>query len=272
MVNWFDTHCHLQAGDFNNDRATVFKRAEEAGVKYILLSTSYLEDSRSAVDLALEYKNVYCSIGFHPHEAKRWNDSSADKLKKLYQKAGSKAKKLNRDNPVKAIGETGLDYYRDNSPRNVQKQVYREHILLAYELQLPLIIHERQAFQESYQVLRWAYENKFLLAEAGVAHCFSGSWESAQLLMAIGFSIGLDGPVTFKNAKRPKEIAKKIPLDKLLLETDAPYLTPEPKRGKRNESSYLPYIGEEIARLRQQDVATIAKETLKNGKRVFSIK
>jgi TatD DNase family protein len=271
-LTWFDTHVHLQDKAFSKDRAQVFARAKKAGVDYILLATSYLEDSRQAVELALEYDHVYCSIGFHPHDSKRWNANSAQKLKNLYQKTATRAKKLGRANPIVAVGEIGLDHYRDLSPRNVQKQVYREQLLLAYELQLPVIIHEREAFQASYEMLRWAYEQGFLQKEPGVAHCFSGSWESAQLLMAMGFTIGLDGPVTFKNARKSKEIATKIPLEKLLIETDAPYLTPEPKRGKRNESSYLPYIGEEIAKLRAQDIAIIAKTTTENGKRVFSIK
>ncbi|NLJ70348.1 MAG: TatD family hydrolase [Clostridiaceae bacterium] len=271
-LTWFDTHCHLQDKAFAADRAQVFQRAKEEGVEYILLSTSYLEDSRAAAELALQYENVYCSMGFHPHDTKRWNANSAQKLKNLYQKTEIQAKKMDRANPIVAIGEIGLDYYRDLSPRNVQQQVFREQLLLAYELQLPVIIHEREAFQASYEILRWAYEQGFLQKEAGVAHCFSGSWESAQLMLALGFVIGLDGPVTYKNAKRPKEIARKISLDKLLLETDAPYLTPEPKRGKRNESAYLPYIGQEIATLRSEELKIIAEQTTANGKRVFNIK
>lgn len=271
-ITWFDTHCHLQDNAFNADRDQTFQRAKDAGVEYILLSTSFLEDSRKAAEIALQYENVYCSMGFHPHDAKKWNANSAQKLKNLYQKAEIQAKKLDRANPIVAIGEIGLDYYRDLSPRNVQQQVFREQLLLAYELQLPIIIHEREAFQASYEILRWAYEQGFLQKEAGVVHCFSGSWESAQLILALGFVIGLDGPVTYKNAKRPKEIAREISLDKLLLETDAPYLTPEPKRGKRNESAYLPYIGQEIAALRSEDLAIIAEQTTANGKRVFNIK
>ena len=271
-MKWFDTHCHLQDEAFEKDRKQVFDRAQAANVEYILLSTSFIEDAKEAANLALQYENVYCAMGIHPQEASRWDTNSADNLKKLYQQIGNKAKKLGRDNPIKAIGEIGLDYHWDNDPHELQKLVYKEQIRLAHELQLPIIIHERDAFQESYHILRWAYDNNLLMKEAGVCHCFSGSWESAQQLIKLGFLIGLDGPVTFKNARKAKEIASKIDLNKLLLETDSPYLTPEPHRGKRNESSYIPFIGQTIAALREEKIEMIAKRTLENGKRVFLIK
>ncbi|NLJ94082.1 MAG: TatD family hydrolase [Clostridiaceae bacterium] len=269
---WFDTHSHLQDKAFASDRDQVFQRAKDAGVEYILLATSNIEDSRVAAELALEHQNVYCSIGIHPQEAGRWDQKSAQFLKKIYRDIGKKAKRLGRDNPIKAIGEIGLDYHWDNDPREVQKFVYKEQIRLANELNLPVIIHEREAYQDSYDILEWAYNNGLLKDEPGVSHCFSGSWQGAQRLIKLGFTIGLDGPVTFKNARKAKEIAAKINLEKLLLETDAPYLTPEPYRGKRNESSYLPYIGKVVAELRNAKIEDIAKQTLINGKRVFSIK
>ncbi len=270
-IIWFDTHCHLQDEAFAEDRSDVFQRAEAANVQYILLATSSLADSKLAVELALEYRQVYCSIGYHPEAVNEWQENSVEELRELYLTTAAKAEQLGRDNPIKAIGEIGLDYYWDKSQIDLQKVMYKEQIKLAHELNLPLIVHERDAFQDSFEILKQAYEKGFLKTEAGVCHCFSGSIESAERLIQLGFLIGLDGPVTFKNAKRPKEVAAKVDLQKLVLETDSPYLTPEPNRGKRNESSYLPYIGQEIAALRNMSVQEIADQTRENGKRLFAI-
>ncbi len=269
---WFDTHCHLQDEAFQDDRSEVFNRARANGVSYILLAASNLEDSKEALELALAHENVYCAMGYHPQDALAWDENSKENLLKLYRQAEKRAKELKRDNPIRAIGEIGLDYHWDTTPRDLQKYIYEEQIRLAAELHLPLIIHERDAFADSFAILKNASENQLLLEESGVCHCFSGSSESAAEVIKLGFLIGLDGPVTFKNAKKSKQIAKEIDLSKLLLETDSPYLTPEPHRGKRNESSYLPYIGKVIAELRGQDPAEIAKQTTENAKRLFSIR
>lgn len=268
---WFDSHCHLQDEQFAADRTEVFARARQQGIKYILLSTSNLADAEIALELAFSMPDVYCAMGFHPEDAQLFTHSSCADLKNLFHQAAKQAERLGRDNPIRAIGEIGLDYHWDTNPRDLQKFVYREQIRLASELELPLIIHERDAFADSFEILQWASKANLLLPEAGVCHCFSGSWESAQQVLQLGFLIGLDGPVTFKNAKKPKLIAKEIELEKLLLETDSPYLTPEPNRGKRNESSFLPFIGQTIAELREQDLALIAAQTTRNARRLFRI-
>ncbi len=271
-LTWFDTHCHLQDEAFDKDREEVFLRAKEAGIKYILLSTSNYEDSKIAIDIALQNEGVFCAMGCHPQDVNTWNDDSVQNFRDLYEETAKRAEREGKDNPIKAIGEIGLDYHWDTSQKEKQKIVYQEQIKLAHELKLPLIIHERDAFQDSYQILQWAYQHELLAEEAGVCHCFSGSWESAELVIKLGFLIGLDGPVTFKNAKKPKEIAQRIDLNKLIIETDSPYLTPEPNRGKRNESAYIPHIGKVIAEIRNVEIRKIADVTTANGKRLFSVK
>ncbi len=271
MISWFDSHSHLQDEAFDEDRDQVFARAKAAGVDQILLSTSFVEDAEIALKLAWQHEGLYSAMGLHPQEAMRWNDSYPDQMKELYHKAEKKAADLGRTNPIRAVGEIGLDYHWDTADRQTQDRVYRQQIYLAHDLGLPLIIHERDAFQDSYEILKWARKEGLLMELAGVCHCFSGSWEGAELLMDLGFMIGLDGPVTFKNGRKAKEIASKIDLEYLVLETDSPYLTPEPNRGKRNESSYLPYIGQFVADLRSEPVEKVAHQTKANAQRLFRL-
>lgn len=269
---WFDSHCHIQAGEFDADREQVLARAIEAGIDYLLLATTDLADSKRVLELARHYPGVYCSAGFHPHEAEGWEEGSYRALKTLILEANQEAADLGRPPYFVAVGEIGLDYYYDHSPREVQRKVFRRQIALAHELGLPIIVHEREAFQDSFQILQEAVAEGLLPSERpGVCHCFSGSVESGQMLLDLGFYLGFDGPITFKNAKQPPKVASTIRLDRLLLETDSPYLTPVPFRGKRNEPARLVLIGEKLAALRDLDLDLVASQTSHNSLELFGL-
>jgi len=252
----FDSHSHISDEKFNNDREDVINRAKENGVKLIMNPGVDLESSKKAVVLSEKYEMIYAAVGFHPHEAKYMDDTML-----LLIKALAKNKK------VKAIGEIGLDYYYDHSPRDIQKECFIKQIRLAKELKLPIIIHDRDANQDTIDILK--EENAF---ETGVLmHCYSGSVELAKEYINLGAYISLAGPVTFKNAKKPKEVAKYVPIDRILIETDSPYLSPEPKRGKRNESSNVEYVCNQIAILKDLSFDVVAEATYDNAKRFFKI-
>lgn len=266
MTVWFDTHCHIQEDDYNEDRHEVLRRAFDAGVRYITLATSNVADSEAAVELASRYRGVYASVGVHPHDAESWDDSSADRLKRLLE-----VKHADGSPVVVGVGEIGLDYYYDNSPREIQKTVYRRQLELAAEWELPVIIHERDAFADSYAILRQAAEDDLLRPVAGVCHCFSGSPESARLLTALGFYIGVDGPLTFKNARKAPEVVDSIIRERLVVETDSPFLTPVPFRGKRNEPARVVLVGQKVAEIWQTDEAEAARQTTENALRLYHI-
>lgn len=249
-----DTHCHLEMSEFDNDRDSVIERAKASNIEAIITIGSDPESNESAIRLGKRYDSVYCSVGIHPHSAISFTDDIYEKLKGWAS-----------NRKVVAIGETGLDYHYMNSPREIQKNVFRRHIGLAKEMNLPLIVHSRDAKSDTLNILKEGGIIK------GVLHCFSGDIEMAEAVMSLGFYISIAGPVTFKNAKRLKEIARLIPDDYLLLETDSPYLSPEQVRGKRNEPSYIVYIVSEIARLRGVKEEDIARLTTLNAKRLFGI-
>ncbi len=249
-----DTHCHLEMDDFDPDRDEIIKRAKDVGIEAIITIGSDLESNIKGLKLCVQYDLIYLSMGIHPHDA---TDFSEDIYLKLREWASQ--------DKVVAIGETGLDYHYENSPREIQKDVFRRHLTLAKETGLPIIIHSREAKKDTLEIIREAGVYR------GVLHCFSGDLEMAEKAMAMGFYISLAGPVTFKNAKKPKEIAKAIPDDYLLIETDAPYLSPEPFRGKRNEPSYLVQTAKIIAELRNITLEDIARITTLNAKRLFGI-
>ncbi len=252
----FDTHAHLNAEQFNEDQDEVIRRAKENGVTRIVNIGFNRETIPTSVALAEKYDFIYTAVGWHPQDAKDMLEEDYDWLREL-----SKHEK------VVAIGEIGLDYYWDTSPRVVQQVVFRRQIQLAKELKLPIVIHNRDAHQDVVDILR--EENA---AEVGgIMHCFSGSLEMAKQCLDMNFHISFGGPVTFKNAKKPKEIAQEIPLDRLLIETDCPYLTPEPYRGKRNETGYVRYVAEAIAQLRGMSSEELAYHTMENAKRLFKI-
>ncbi len=255
-MSFFDTHAHLDDSVFAGDLDKVLERARAAGVVLILNAGFDLESSAAAVELAGKHREIYAAVGIHPHEAAGAGPDYLERLEKLA--AHSK---------VVAIGEIGLDYYRDLSPRRVQKKVFWEQLELAKKLGKPVIIHDRDAHGDVMDILR-----RFAPGLAGgVMHCYSGSWEMARECVSLGFYISLAGPVTYPNAVRLKDIAARLPEECLLVETDAPYLAPQAFRGKRNEPAYVVHTVEEIARLRNKEPGYIAKITSENGRRLFGI-
>lgn len=251
-----DSHCHLNDRQFQRDQRQVLERARQEGVSTIVCVGYDLPSSREVVALAKRHSNLYVVVGVHPHDAKELDEAGIEALEKLAQSPR-----------VVAIGEMGLDYYRDLSPRKVQQEVFRRQIQLARRLKLPIVVHDRDAHGEVMQILR---EEK-AADVGGVLHCFSGSWEMAKECIDMGFYISLAGPVTYRNSKTPQEVARKVPLDWLLVETDAPYLTPEPLRGRRNEPANVKLVAEKIAELRGLSREEFAEAAKANTKRVFQI-
>jgi len=251
-----DSHAHLDDRRFDRDRDRLIKSLKEFGVELVINPGADLSSSIKAVSLAEEYDNIYAAVGVHPHSAKEMDESTIGLLKSF----------TNREKVI-AIGEIGLDYYYDNSPRDVQRKRFIEQLNLAKEVNLPVIIHSREANKDTFDILKEAQDGSL----RGVMHCFSGSVEMAMEYIKLGFYISLAGPVTFKNARVPKEVAKAVPLDKLMIETDAPYLTPEPYRGKRNEPIYVRYVAGTIAELKGLTFEEVAKQTAENTKRLFNI-
>jgi TatD DNase family protein len=215
-----------------------------------------LESSQEAVQLAQRYPQIYAVVGVHPHDAKQLDQNTLDELYKLA-----------REPKVVAIGEIGLDFYRDLSPRDVQRQAFVQQIKLAQELSKPIVIHDRDAHQEVLDTIRREKAG----SNGGIMHCYSGHLPLAIDLMKEGFHISFAGPVTFKNARKSHEVAAHIPLDRLLIETDCPYLTPEPLRGKSNEPAYVVHVAEAIARLRRKPVEEIAYLTSRNAAQVYRL-
>ncbi len=270
---WFDTHAHIQSEDFRDDFPDVLARARAAGVTRILLPGSTEADSRDACRLSVNNPMLYAAVGVHPHDAKTWDNGSADRFAKLVRTTNDKALKAGRDRCVVAYGEIGLDFHYDFSPRDVQRAVFRKQLELAHELRLPVIVHMRDATETTLKMLREAYEDELFSKDlpAGVVHCYSGSAETVPFLLELGFMIGFDGPITYKNARKPLEALAAVPIDSLVLETDAPYLTPHPHRGKRNEPSYLPFIGKKAAEIHNLDIEDVAAQTTANALRLFRL-
>ncbi len=251
-----DTHAHLDLEEFAADFPEVLERAKENGVGWIVNIGYDLESSRRAVALARQFPQFYAAIGVHPHEAEGADEATWPVLTDL----ASEPKAV-------AVGEIGLDYYRDLSPRPRQQAVFRRQIALARELGRPVIIHDRDAHQDTLTILKEERAGEL----GGVMHCFSGSWETAKECLKLGFYISIAGPVTFRNAPKVQEVAQKAPLDRLLVETDSPYLAPDPYRGKRNESAYVRLVAEKIASLRGIGFEQVAEATTANARRLFGI-
>ncbi|NOZ25485.1 MAG: YchF/TatD family DNA exonuclease [Nitrospirae bacterium] len=249
-----DTHCHLEMSAFDPDRDGVMERARNAGIAAIVTVGSDLEGSEKAVMLAGKYDFVYASVGIHPHDARDYAPEAAERIRIW-----------SREEKVVAIGETGLDYHYDHSPRDIQRRVFEKHLDLALELGLPVIIHSRDAKADTLKILSASGVSR------GVMHCFSGDMEMAEQVMAMGLYVSFAGPVTFKNARSLQETASSIPDEYLLIETDAPYLTPVPLRGKRNEPSFLLHTARKLAELRGVSVDDIARITTLNAGRLFGI-
>lgn len=253
----FDTHVHLNADQFNEDLVSVIERAKEAGVETMLVVGFDRPTITKAIQLAETYDFIYASVGWHPVDA---IDMTEEDLIWLEELAAHPK--------VVALGEMGLDYYWDKSPKEVQKEVFRKQIQLAKKVKLPIVIHNREATADIVQILQEEGAEEV----GGVMHCYSGSVETALQCINMNFYISLGGPVTFKNAKKPKEVAAAVPLEKLLIETDCPYLAPHPYRGKRNEPGYVKLVAEKIAEIKEIPYEEVAKQTTANAKKLFDIR
>jgi TatD DNase family protein len=253
----FDSHTHLDDSRFDEDREQVIKRALERGVEFMMNPGADLASSQRAVKLAKKYEMIYAAVGIHPHDAKDVDQMTLELIEQLA-----------KEDKVKAIGEIGLDYHYDNSPREIQKQVFIEQIRMAQTLGLPIIIHDRDANQDVLDILKMeeAFENGVLM------HCFSGSAELARQYVKLGAYLSIAGPLTYKNARKSHEVVMEVPLDRLMIETDAPYLTPMPFRGKRNEPAYVHFVCEEMAKLKGLTYEEVATQTKANAKKFFKIK
>ncbi len=248
-----DVHAHLDDEAFDGDRQEVLAKIKEAGI-IVVNAGSDIASSRFSVKLAQEYDFIYACVGVHPHEAQKVEQNYINELEEL---AG---------NPkVIGIGEIGLDYYYDISERNIQQRVFEEQIGLAKSLNLPIVVHNREAHKDTAEIL------KKTLPAKGLMHCYSGSLEMAQEFIQLGFYFSFGGVITFKNAKKPKEVASKLSLDRILLETDCPYLSPEPYRGKRNDPTRIPIIAGQMANLREISVEEVRAATYSNFNRLFNL-
>ncbi len=253
-----DTHAHLTAPDFDTDREAVLARAVEAGVEAIITVGFDLATSRQAVGLAARHPGLAAAVGIHPNSAHMLGPEEKAALADLACRP-----------EVRAIGETGLDYYRDRAPKDAQVESFQWHLVLARDLGLPVIVHDREAHSDTLDILRQHTGDRQV---AGVMHCFSGNEQIMEDVLALGMHISLGGPVTYANAKRPLEIARRVPLGRLLLETDCPWLTPAPYRGRRNEPAFVSLIAEKIAAVRGQTTAEVAMATSANARACFGLR
>ncbi|MCM3740064.1 TatD family hydrolase [Oceanobacillus luteolus] len=253
----FDTHVHLNAWQFKEDREETIQRAFDTGVKYMVVVGFDHETIPLAIEIAERYETIYAAVGWHPVDAIDMTDKELAWIEELSEHP-----------KVVAIGEMGLDYHWDKSPKDVQANVFRKQIRLAKKLDMPIIIHNREATEDIIQIL----EEEEAHMVGGIMHCYNDSVKYVQRVLDMNFYISLGGPVTFKNAPLPKEVAKEVPLERLLIETDAPYLAPHPKRGKRNEPAYVKLVAEQIAELRGIPLEEVERQTTENAFQIFNIK
>src|SRR5215213_612270 len=257
---FIDSHAHIDGAEFDQDRAEVIERAHAAGVSVILnvgTGDPHSGALERAVELGKAHESVYTAIGTHPHDARLYDDAAEQKIKNL----------INNERVI-AWGEIGLDFHYDNSPRDVQVDVFKRQLRAARECDLPVVIHTREAEAETIEILQSEYKDA---QRRGVFHCFSGSMELAQRAIEIGFMISFSGIVTFKKADELRAVAKLAPLDRLLIETDCPYLTPIPYRGKRNEPAYVVEVARCLAGLHNVSLAEMARITSENFNRFFGL-
>lgn len=251
--NIFDTHSHYDDDQFDNDRFSLLSSLKEKGVDKVVSCGCDIKSSRVNQMLSQKFDNYYFAAGFHPENLEGFDISNLEEIKKIAQ-----------DEKCLAIGEIGLDYHWMSSTKEKQIEFFKQQILLAKELDMPVIVHDREAHGDTLDILKE-------LKPKGVLHCFSGSKEMAKEIIKIGMYIGLNGVVTFKNARKSLEVVKEIPLDRLVLETDCPYLAPEPHRGKRNDSSYIPFIAKRIGEVLQMDAQEILDITNQNAHRLYEL-
>ncbi|STB44285.1 TatD family hydrolase [Clostridium perfringens] len=251
----FDTHAHYDSDSFDEDRENVIKELKENGVIGVLNCGSDLYGLRKSVELAKEFDMFYAAVGIHPENADEFNDEVVKEIKEFV-----------KNEKVKAIGEIGLDYYwEENPPREVQKEVFRAQMKLADELNLPVVIHDRDAHKDTLEIMK-EFPNVI-----GVVHCFSGSVEFAKECIKLGYYIGFTGVLTFKNAKKLVDVCREIPAERMLVETDCPFMAPVPFRGKRNKSDYIEYIIDKMSEIRGISGEEMNEILLNNKKRLFKI-
>jgi TatD DNase family protein len=253
-----DSHAHIQGKEYSGETEAVLQRASEAGVKQIIVvgGTGDMASNAAAVALADSWASLYATVGMHPHDAKEVGEEEVQELKKLVAHP-----------KVIAIGETGLDYYYNHSPREVQRRVFARFIRLAGETGLPLVVHERNSAQEVAELLREEGRGKV----QGVIHCFTGDYDAARAYLDLGFYLSFTGIITFKNAEPLRNVVRKVPLDHMLVETDSPYLTPVPHRGKRNEPAYVQFVAATIASVKSLTIEEVARATTNNVRALFRI-
>ena len=251
----FDTHSHYDSDSFDEDRENVIKELKENGVIGVLNCGSDLYGLRKSVELAKEFDMFYAAVGIHPENADEFNEDVVKEIKEFV-----------KNEKVKAIGEIGLDYYwEENPPREVQKEVFRAQMKLADELNLPVVIHDRDAHKDTLEIMK---EFPHVI---GVVHCFSGSVEFAKECIKLGYYIGFTGVLTFKNAKKLVDVCREIPAERMLVETDCPFMAPVPFRGKRNKSDYIEYIIDKMSEIRGISGEEMNEVLLNNKKRLFKI-
>jgi len=259
-----DTHCHLDFASFSEDRLEVLERAWEAGLTHILNPGIDLSSSLAAVQLAETHPGLFAAVGVHPNDARTWDETTLERL------AG-----LARHPKVVAIGEIGLDYYRDRAPAGLQQEVFLAQLNLAERVGLPVIIHSRQAIQDTLRLLgewhaRLVTNGSPLKERPGVLHSFEGTLQDALIAARYNFIVGIGGPVTFRNAAQKHDLVSGLPINQLVLETDAPFLTPHPYRGRRNEPAHVRLVAEAVAALQNQPFSTVAEVTSENAARLFA--
>jgi TatD DNase family protein len=263
VEEFVDTHCHLNFNLFEADLAPVLERSWQSGVRRILMPGIDLATSRQVIELSERFPWLYAAVGIHPNDALTWDSQTLHELRLLAQHPR-----------VLAIGEIGLDFYRDRAPRDLQQDVLLQQLALAAEIGKPVLIHTRNSLSDAWSTLEtWQQQllrdHSPLANRCGVLHSFDGDLETARMAIEHGFMIGISGPVTFKNAPDRQKLVAALPVDGLLLETDAPFLAPQPVRGRRNEPAFIPLIAEKIAELHSQSRAAVAQITTRNSERLL---
>lgn len=257
---FFDSHAHYDDQRFDEDRDELLASMPENKVAYIVNAAADLPSSNEGIQLAEKYSFIYTAVGVHPHSVEELdNENGGEATLELLKQLAQKPK-------VVAIGEIGLDYYYEHSPREIQRVWFSRQMALAKKLNLPIIVHSRDATQETFDMIRESGLN------SGVIHCFSGSAEIAEEYIKLGFYIGVGGTVTFNNARKTIEVVERIPLASIVIETDCPYLTPVPHRGKRNDSTYLLHVAKKIAEIKNTSIEEVAQITSENAKKLFDIR
>ncbi len=251
-----DTHAHLDFPRFDKDRNEVIARAWDSGISYIVNVGADLASSRRSIELAQEYPFIFATVGVHPHDASELNQELLDEIKEMAS-----------DEKVVAIGEIGLDYHYDNSPREIQKKAFKKQLQLAKELGLPVVVHSREADKDTLEILRADFDTN----NGGIMHCFGSGLEMAHQCLGMGMYLAFGGVSTFKNAGDLREVIMEVPLEKILIETDSPYLTPEPLRGKRNEPKFVRFVAEKIAEIKGIGLIEVAETTTANAIKVYNL-